>query len=119
MLAGRDFLELLKEYFRKNASQIFFPLMKQTQTEGLSKYPVFLVTNVPVKEESKLGVLVKTPTFEYPFFVYLSTLEVLRDKGIFHQFNIENFKKQYGEDKAAFVVLNGTETYVVFVPFPN
>ncbi len=119
MLTGSDFLENLKEYFQKNATKIFLPLVRKTRSEGLSKYPVFLAVSNPLIENHGIGVLVKNPTFEHPFFLYLSTLEVLRDKNILHRFNIPNFKKEYGHNKAAFIILNDNETYVTFIPFPE
>ncbi len=93
-------------------------LSRETVENGISDYPIFIASSVPVN----LGILLFTPEkLNLKWYFYISILEELKRKGVVQSERIEAFKITYKnpEEYACFLLMLPEEASFVFVPYTN
>ena len=110
------FLKAVETFFKENKDK-FLQISKQVIKEGITANPVFIVTLIPFGE--KIGVLFKQPTENDPFYIFLTTMELLREKRIISPHNIIELKEKIGNPlkKAPIIVIYEQDTFLVFLDY--
>ena len=110
------FLKAVENFFYEHKSK-FSEITKQVIAEGLTSNPVFIATLLPFHE--KIGVLFKQPTEDAPFFIFITTLEVLTKKKIINAHTLSELKEKIEDPlkKATFIVIFEEETFIIFMDY--
>jgi hypothetical protein len=102
----------------KNLCITFQKISKETIQNGITDYPIFIASSLPVK----LGILLFTPEkLNLKWYFYISMLEEMTKKGIIKPERIEAFKITYKspDDYACFLLMLPNESHFVFVPYTH
>lgn len=110
------FLKAVENFFGEHKDK-FKEVTKQIIAEGLTANPIFIATIIPFKE--KVGVLFKQPTENDPFFIFITTLEVLTKKKIINAHTLSELKEKIEDPlkKATFIIVFEEETFIVFMEY--
>lgn len=93
-------------------------ISKETLNNGITDYPIFIASSVPVN----LGILLFMPEkLNLKWYFYISMLEELKKKQVIQEERLEAFKVTYKspEDYACFLLMLPEEANFIFVPYTH
>jgi hypothetical protein len=93
-------------------------ISKETLNNGITDYPIFIASSLPVN----MGILLFNPKkLNLKWYFYISMLEELIKKQIIQPDRVEAFKVTYKdpEDYACFLLMLPEEAHFIFVPYTH
>lgn len=93
-------------------------ISKEAIQQGITDYPIFIASSIPVN----LGILLFTPEkTNLKWYFYISMLEELKKKQVIQPDRVEAFKITYKspEDYACFLLTLPEEASFIFVPYTH
>jgi len=117
---NREISPVLQSFYEdfKRLCLAFQKISKETIQNGITEYPIFIASSVPVN----LGILLFTPEkLNLKWYFYISMLEELKKKKIIQKERLEAFQITYKspEDYACFLLLLPEEANFIFVPYTH
>ncbi len=120
MMTNPEISPVLQSFYNdfKSLCVVLQKISRETIQQGITDYPIFIASSVPVD----LGILLFTPEkMNLKWYFYISMLEELKKKNIIQSERMEAFKITYKDPDqyACFLLALPDEANFIFVPYTH